>query len=54
MKILVKELEAQLIVSGIFNLSQTVMWLGIIAIIRKTTLCLLKLLAAIFGVMNLI
>jgi hypothetical protein len=54
METFLNEIETLLIVAGIFNLSQTVLWLGIIAIMRKTTLGLLKLLAAMFSVMNLI
>ncbi len=54
METFLNEIEALLIVSGIFNLSQTVLWLGIIAIMRKMTLGLLKLLAAMFSAMNLI
>lgn len=43
-----------LIISGIGNLSQTILWLGVIALLRKTSLNLLKVLAAMISAMNLI
>ncbi len=43
-----------LIISGIGNLSQTILWLGVIALLRKTSLDLLKVLAAMISAMNLI
>jgi hypothetical protein len=43
-----------LIISGIGNLSQTILWLGVIALLRKTSLELLKVLAAMISAMNLI
>ena len=50
----VEQIKILLIVSGTCNLSQTILWLGIIVLIRKTPLDLLKMLAAMFSVMNLI
>jgi len=43
-----------LIVSGVGNLSMAILWLGIVVLLRKTTLNLLKLLAAMISAMNLI
>ena len=43
-----------LIISGIGNLSQTILWLGVIALLRKTSLDLLKVLAAMISAMNLV
>ena len=43
-----------LIISGIGNLSQTILWLGVIALLRKIPLDLLKVLAAMISAINLI
>jgi hypothetical protein len=50
----VDRIKAMLIVSGFGNLSQTIMWLVIIVIIRKTSLDLLKVLAVMMSAMNLL
>ncbi len=47
-------LKVLLIVSGVGNLSQTILWLGVIALLRKTSLDLLKVLAVMISAMNLI
>lgn len=39
--------------AGVGNLSQTVLWLGVLVIIRQTSLNLLKLLTAMMSAMNL-
>jgi hypothetical protein len=54
MEALVGRLKVMLIVSGFCNLIQTILWLGIIALLRKTSLTLLKVLAAMISGMNLI
>ena len=52
MEQLESKVRALLIVSGVGNLSQTILWLAIIVIIRKTSLDLLKLLAGMMSAMN--
>jgi hypothetical protein len=47
-------LKVLLIVSGVGNLSQTILWLGVIALLKKTSLDLLKVLAVMISFMNLI
>jgi hypothetical protein len=54
MSTIVARLKVMLVVSGVGNLSQTILWLGIIALLRKTSLTLLKVLAAMISAMNLI
>jgi len=48
-----KNLKVMVVVAGVGNLSQTVLWLGVLFIIRNTSLKLLKLLAAMMSAMNL-
>ena len=51
---IIGRLKVLLIVSAVGNLSQTILWLGVIALLRKTSLDLLKVLAAMISAMNLI
>ena len=51
---IIGRLKVLLIVSAVGNLSQTILWLGVIALLRKTSLDLLKVLAAMISAMNFI
>jgi hypothetical protein len=54
MEIILEKFRVMLIVSGVGNLSQTILWLGIIGLLWRTSLTLLKVLAAMISVMNLV
>jgi hypothetical protein len=54
MEALIARLKVMLIVSGVGNLSQMLLWLGVIALLSKTSLTLLKVLAAMMSVMDLV
>ena len=53
-QLVVDRARVTLIVSGVGNLSMTILWLGIVVLLIKTSLDLLKLLAAMISAMNLI
>jgi len=50
----IDRVRVTLIVSGIGNLSMTILWAGVALLLTKTNLDLLKLLAIMISAMNLI
>jgi len=50
----IDRVRVTLIVSGIGNLSMTILWAGVALLLKKTNLDLLKLLAIMISAMNLI